>query len=146
MSAGAWGAACLLQLHLLSWSCMQTCKDTAAFTPHPLAPLVCLPAGWLAEAEVAHDYALWQLNGLASEGNVAVRQAVLLEARRLVDVIREAEGHLSAWLPAGRLTLLSQRRQQLGGILQEMQAEGLRPRGGCCRPADLLLRVEFVCC
>jgi hypothetical protein len=103
---------------------------------------MCLPAGWLAEAEVAHDCALWQLNGLSSERNVAVRQAVLLEARRLLDVMREAEGHLSAWLPAGRLAPLSHRRQQLGAILREMQAEGLRPRGGCRQPAALLIR----CC
>ena len=142
------GGALLPLPLLLPRSCMQQRKHNTRGCPHGHSriPCMCLPAGWLAEAELAHDCALWQLKGLASEGNVAARQAVLLEARRLLDVMQEAEGRLSAWLPSGRLAPLSQRRQQLGGVLRQMQAEGLRPRGGCrpaCVPA-LLLRVHLL--
>ena len=132
-----------------SCSAAMACSQQLPMQLTPTHPTVCPLAGWLAEAEVAHDCALWLLNGLASEGKVAVRQAALLEARRLLGVIQEAEGRLSAWLPAGRLAPLSQRRQQLGGILREMQAEGLRPRGGrvlpACFPADIELRAGQAC-
>lgn len=76
-----------------------------------------------------HDFALWRLRGAHGERNVAVRQAALLEAGRLLEGVGEAEGALAPWLPPTRLRQLADRRQQLGWLLKDLQAGHLKAAG-----------------
>lgn len=70
---------------------------------------------------MGHDYALWLVTTTAGERNVAVRQAALLEAGKLLEGVQEAEVALGPWMPPGRLHQLSARWQQLSGLLQQLQ-------------------------
>lgn len=50
-------------------------------------------------------------------------------AGKLLGTVEEAEGKLAGWLPAGRLHQLAARREQLGELLQQLQAGRLRTMG-----------------
>ncbi|EFN56291.1 hypothetical protein CHLNCDRAFT_144678 [Chlorella variabilis] len=84
---------------------------------------------WLAAAEVQHDHALWLMQGASAERNVAVRQTALLEAGQLLESIKEMEGRLAGWMPEGRLQQLTERRQQLAELQQQLRAGSLRGLG-----------------
>ncbi|KAL4448641.1 hypothetical protein ABPG75_005860 [Micractinium tetrahymenae] len=97
---------------------------------------------WLAAGEVAHDYAMWLVFTAAGERNVAEKQAALLEAGKLLQTVWEAERELAAWMPAGRLHQLTARRQQLAGLLRQLQSGQLGTLGAV-RPASGASACDF---